>query len=869
MSISRKQVVGITNSIIERFIKGADGAFAKIPHTDEVVRELKKVSSTFTPGEPRFSPMKVKKRSTSSSHIYNENLAGIVRDMKVLYEEQHDQVNQILRSFSASESELRKARRDLAKSRRELDSLLLTVDSSEGFFLSFTDNFLDLEYIDVKRSTGVDVDTSEGMILLAGEQEDTYSKIPLPHYNGVKNGNWEIITGQSAISEQALAPGTRFEYMFNDTSRAWKQQIYATSRDTIAGKFTVRLTSDGSSIPINAIKVDPHSGGPIYVEIKYRDKPTDTFRSVYSVNPARTILSEETWQINAVPTKRQVLYSEFEFTLLKDKEDFIDADGRYVYEFGIKNLSIIYSANTVEGDLRSETIPFEGYDGETITINDVVLTVNEEVPTNTSITYYVAPDEYVRGGIFVNASGIATSPEDPNRINFASGVPDSSTRVLQSQLANWVDSAKSGQFVWEGVDWGSWEPNWQPIQPINASAGSTSTGSKGTRVAAMDNISVVDDEGSLSDTLDNEWVSPSGTTINGIEFYQINQFTTSPIPETVEIRQGKNCWVRTVDNEEVHRKNTTYAVEGTAITLPGSVVPNSVTNVIASGTVPESETNVFVGPNESATPDYTVSYTSNTVTVNRSQTAGGSSYKQMPQGRGIRFDYQLIETTTRTRFITYYHLLPHQSNTLTITAAAANDVEEARVYNLDPDTSEIIDTVEFQKSGSTLVALLHNIGRSYGWYKVMIEFSGTNTSFDPTLIAQYTSSSAIPYYAWLAPMVVVSPHVLHYNTHRDDHTKCAIITDRQGFSYIHVNDPTTATNTSRYQIYQNGASNPISADDIFASAASVKSFYTLKYRYITTEVDHLLFKAELRATDTTRTPTLRSYTLRIANVVNI
>ena len=221
--------------------------------------------------------------------------------------------------------------------------------------------------------------------------------------------------------------------------------------------------------------------------------------------------------------------------------------------------------------------------------------------------------------------------------------------MLQSELANWVDGTMDGQFVWEGVNWGTWTPNWQAIAPINAHGSPTTYGSRGGTIARLDNITVLDDTGSLESTLDDEWLVPSGNTYNGIDYWRLNTFGTEPIPDTIELRQGKNAWIRTVEEETARREYSTYAIEGTAKTIPGEVIPNSVFNVIASGTVPDNISNVFVGPNESPVPDYTVTYGTNTIKIDQSTPTGDSSYKQMPSGGGIRYSYYTSETTTRTR----------------------------------------------------------------------------------------------------------------------------------------------------------------------------------------------------------------------------
>jgi len=874
----------ITNRIIEDAIKGLNGSPPHIPTVSEVLKRVEIEAKTFIPGLPQFKARKIVPRSTSSVAVYNDNLGEIVDDLEIWYDESVGQVTQILRGFNASETEFRKVRRELSSLIGEIDSLLLLKDNTEGYFYTFTDTFNDRAFTDIKRSTA-EIDTDEGAVLLPAEGTDL-KRISLSFLEDNPDGRFQITQGREVVKTEGEAKESPFMNIFTDILRVWKYQIVASQSTRISGEFKVRLSPDGKDKIVNRISIESHSGQPMVIGIRYRNSVTGTeFKPLPTSNPDRPVNGRETWVIDTDRIERAEGLptggiAEIKVILSKDHEDYTE-NGEFIYEFGIRNLAIYRTKNTSSATHRSLSIPVIDSLGNLLITNQVALEVDEEVLPGTSIAYYLAPDEYVPDGVFMTASGV-TSPGDPDIITFASGVPNTNTQTLHSELKDWVDSNTLVDFTFNGVNYWNWEPNWIAITPINSRpTNAVNNAEIGAQIVRFDNLSFVDENGPQNGIVEAGWSNVGGSpflstileSANGIGFYKIYTFIDHvPINDTVELRQGRSCWIYTNQPETARRSAEAYVIEGEFFTASGTVVPNSIVDVRPSGAV-ISEGTVFLGPNDSPLPDYTVQYSDSQFKI--------SAYTQLVERRTmivdqtLRLSYVYDETINRTRWITHYFLKPNEATILTIVNPALHGVISAKVENLDGLSSFPLATEAFrQLSDGSWQAKLHEIGNGFGWFTITVDAATPEGSlsgvFIPTVEAFFTSSSNAPHYGFLGHLKVVAEHSLKYDTHRDDHTRCSVVTPLSGDPYILVKPPIFDAAPGDFVVFIDGTTTPlISILLIYSFAAYIDRFYDLKYMYASKNVDHLLFKVDLNSRDVSKTPRLRSYTLKVANQVVI
>ena len=870
MSIAAKQVKKISNRIVEQFVKSGS-----MPSFSEASRAIRKILSAIQTGDPLFHPRKQPAREIFTVKLFNDNLDEVVDDLEIIGEEQIDQVVNILRHFNSSEVELRKLNRQIRKLSSDIANLNLLQSDTRGYLYSLGDSFADTSKADLERST-VEFDTEEGMIKLPTGGRSV-RKLPFLHLRDKKSGNFKVLEGHNYITKQAQIANSRFGNMFDDINRVWKQHIFTTDPVRVKAAFSFTLTDTMTDAHINQITLISHSRKPTYISVYYKNKAVSDWTPIPTTSAGAYVHGKRTWILNLDSIKQRPIdksnlkikdgVTELRIIMSKDEPD-TQINNEYLYEFGIRNISVFYISNMQEAAYVSKSLGVKNLINEQITINQLSLQVDEELPHGTATEYYIYPDKQLDLR-FLNPNGHVSKYLHPEATTWASGVPADQTSIFESEARAWA-LANDTDLNFNNTNYKYWEPKWIKVQPLRSAQQTDASGNLGIDVIRFDNIIT---QHSDDANLQAQWISKSKTTIQNIDFYDIFRFPTKPIPHTVQLWIGKSSWVHRIENDYIVKNVRATGVvqnfiseegepegqfpEEPLITAVGDIIDGSVTDVGPLETLEHSDGFYNGDPPH---PDYFTRVIDDKLWIVRNEALATS---EIAPNKQIRFNYKVREPLTTNIWETNVFLGLDEEGTI---ALQTGNVNRILVTNFDPDTDLEIASIDVPLK--TKLLNLNTIGRGTGWFNIRMEMP-QNSKFVPT--NDNIISEGVQYFAIRQPLRCVSEYDLHYNTHKYDHTKCALVEKldeyNQVMNILRINDITEPTGILEFSTKIKATIGVVTADILFSDRDYINNFFDIKYQAITKEVTNLLCKCVLRSDNPDTTPIIRKYTVKIGNEI--
>lgn len=264
---------------------------------------------------------------------------------------------------------------ELNKLNKELDSLLFAIDGGEENFAAKFESFDDLTKTDQVLSDNGVVDLSESALALPISLKGSY-KIPMNH---LSEATQELSVAPADYVKSEIIPGTKYTNIFTDSVLPWAHEIVTIKDVGATVEFTFKLDKEEFINRITAI----HHG----------EKEQTLFirTSVDNVNRKDLIGYSE-----GVTLKDQSHVVSFDFddilvefihiTLSKQSADAI-VDEQFQYVFGLKNISVLSTGRQETSSYFSK--PFD-FSESTDAIGKVSITATEDIPINTSVSWFVA-----------------------------------------------------------------------------------------------------------------------------------------------------------------------------------------------------------------------------------------------------------------------------------------------------------------------------------------------------------------------------------------------------------------------------------------------------------------------------------------------
>ncbi|HJS83573.1 MAG TPA: hypothetical protein VJ742_12140 [Nitrososphaera sp.] len=355
------------------------------PTLGTVMQIVAEYFSKYPVGNPLPLPELVAEyRQVSSVDKYNQALAHLVLNLDVLYEVAQEQVDSIILLTAALQGHLERLESQRKRIETTIDDYLLSLYNSDGYYFSISDTFTDLIITDTAL-TSAHVDTLTGSVVL-------------PAISALSKRLDKDLVGTPSIiaTVDNQSVGYRIIAPFSGALEGSLQNaIWAIEVETDTPKEVVVtlsfLVGDGSNpIDVSRIDYNPYTISPLqmFVELGSRGSG-NTFEFTGFGDKIET--STTTMSFTG-PVRRA---ESVRFTLRKSEYDYTNQSPsgiRYRYLFGAKDISIMKKVYDNSASFVSKQLTLAEDLQSDMVIDAISLSVDQEIPEGTNITYFVASD---------------------------------------------------------------------------------------------------------------------------------------------------------------------------------------------------------------------------------------------------------------------------------------------------------------------------------------------------------------------------------------------------------------------------------------------------------------------------------------------
>ena len=386
MSIQQVQTQNILDLISKSFLSGGQS-----PLLDDVFKYMTRFFGSNPTGLPFQVPREMISgtvNARSDPEFINALMATIVTDIDVLYETCLNHVDQTLMLNTVLRNHLERLRIKRALLNSRIDDYLLGIYNSDGYFYSFSDGFSTVTNTDLNYTSAF-IDTATGAALIPSVS--SLSKLIDRDAVTLRQaaatdatGNVLTITSKSLIKDA-------FDGL-NNTS--WLMEVKTNKPGPIVLDVELQLSTQVSDNLITRIDLDPHTVTPIQYGINaiYR---TGTNNTTSVTEPFANQVKTSTTRCSFVSDNPKTGLNRLHIQMKKDKHDYTIDDAReqtLVYMFGFKEIVISEQYFDPEAQFVSKPISIPSEISGEAFIDAVSVVVEDNIPSGTSATYYVAAD---------------------------------------------------------------------------------------------------------------------------------------------------------------------------------------------------------------------------------------------------------------------------------------------------------------------------------------------------------------------------------------------------------------------------------------------------------------------------------------------
>jgi hypothetical protein len=389
------------------------------PRLSDILTEVSRYFSKYPPGTP-LKPLQGFASDGQRSNVdyMNAALFGMQHNLSVAYEAALEQIRDIMMTTSVLQSSLERLRLRRRALMSQIDDYLFTLFNADGYFMALSDTFDNLENIDLSLTTAL-VDTAAGKVTIPANSHLTR---PVPINQIGNNINLTASINGSRAQYKVLSP---FENALDGLDNTiWGVEVESNTQAEVIVVFTVPVGTQDTPAYISRIEFDPWGVEPVQTMVRTYDTRLSTTKDLSAGEPEGRTISQRTISIppefndaslaamgfkgddfdnKIVTSASKMVFADnlrksthVSFFLRKNTPDYSirTASGTTVYRyiFGAKDIVFTQHVYDQEAILVSKalSLPTE-VDGEHV-IDAVSLLANATVPTDTSITYWVAAD---------------------------------------------------------------------------------------------------------------------------------------------------------------------------------------------------------------------------------------------------------------------------------------------------------------------------------------------------------------------------------------------------------------------------------------------------------------------------------------------
>lgn len=363
------------------------------PTLNQVLQKVSNFFAEFPPGLPLPLPTDtLNAQEQSDTTELNLMLSRLVFNIQTLYDICQAHTDEVLMQNTLLRTNIAALTNRVQKLQTTISDTLLSLYNTAGYYYSLTDNFSDLTLTDLSMTTAF-VDTVNNQVTIP-----TVSGASQVLPASLVNNPTILVTANGAVvNYQTISP---FDFATNGTSNTvWEIQVPLSSPQDVTVTVTIPLGSFAAPVEISRVDFDPYAMTPFQLYVLagtpgVNSDPTSataayttqfqTFGNTISTSLNRMSFTGDVNNIIG-----------FQFVMNKSQYDFTTVNAtnkEYVYIFGAKD--IIFTEQVYDNGATFVSLPLalSADSGSDLVIDAVSLEVNDTVPPNANINFYVAQD---------------------------------------------------------------------------------------------------------------------------------------------------------------------------------------------------------------------------------------------------------------------------------------------------------------------------------------------------------------------------------------------------------------------------------------------------------------------------------------------
>jgi hypothetical protein len=379
MSVTSDRLSIETDRILQTYLQGGT-----VPDEYIIERQLRstfadyydETSNSYTINVPLWSPINLNYREGSDFNKWNTTLQSASDDFKILYWELLADEKLLTDRLYNYTTNAKLIQTKLAKLTERIQNLMLLTNDTAGFLYCFSDYFQDTSKINTA-ATSANVNVTNHTVSLTKNTGTTSVPLNLLYLqNTTSDVSFSVINNVTSSTPLSTALITD---IFNNNTTAWQRDITLADKGPLVAQLTVRV-STADPIAINEVELQTkmiNYSNQLIMQTFYSQDGT-TFEEVGS-SPNPQYIGQ-----NASIIFPTVYATHFRFVITKQIPDYGNT-----YNIGFQSINFItteYISNFSGQVLLSDDISFPD---SSRPIGRIACEVCDNIPTNTSINYYI------------------------------------------------------------------------------------------------------------------------------------------------------------------------------------------------------------------------------------------------------------------------------------------------------------------------------------------------------------------------------------------------------------------------------------------------------------------------------------------------
>lgn len=352
------------------------------PSNNEVSATYGRYFSRFNPSQPIPVPYNdLNTQSVINHDDLNRIMVHMLFNLDTIYENYYEQVEELYDVINAYNNRIESIKAKRAEIEKKVDDQLFSIKNTDGFYFSSTNAFNDTDLTDLNLTTAF-VDTESRKV--------TIPKLTSGLFNYVANLFNSSSTGRVSVifdGTEVYSNSQDISNVFNGLNNSQWQYVH---RSGTIGLCTLKLVINVQSLdnPISLVEGKISSQKPVDIAVVLVNQ-RDTNQSQSFIKSQQ--YDYDRFSFNFTPESTGTV----EIYLTKAEPDYATTENDqtiYHYDFRIDELIITAPYYDTTGIFVGSPVSLPSQNNSKLVIDAVSLTVNDQVPNETDIVYYIAED---------------------------------------------------------------------------------------------------------------------------------------------------------------------------------------------------------------------------------------------------------------------------------------------------------------------------------------------------------------------------------------------------------------------------------------------------------------------------------------------